>query len=607
MKWSPTPEIVRQSNIYRVMRELGFEQYADFYRWSIAEREKFWETTTKALGIVFRRPYERVLDLTEGVERPRWYAGARMNIADSLFGAPAGQAAIRYAGERDGVLREMSYAGLEALTGDILYSLRKAGLKPGDYVGIDMPMTPMAVAVYIAALRGGFPVVTVADSFSAGEIRKRFAIAPPRLVFTRDYLYRGGKQIPLYEKLIQARAPRCVVVRTGEVDLREGDMFWDDFLEAAGGPQENHEADPMDRITVLFSSGTTSAPKAIPWNHTTAVKSAADGFFHHDIHPGDTVAWPTNLGWMMGPWLIFATLINKGTMALYDGIPTGEGFAGFVQDAGVNMLGVVPALVRAWKNLPAWKWDWSAVKVFSSTGETSHPRDMAWLMQAAGGRPVIEYCGGTEIGGGYVTSTVVQDNYPSTFSTPALGSEFVILDEHFRPADAGEVFLIPPAMGLSVELLNKDHHQTYYAGLPEWEGKTLRRHGDYLVRMENGYFRVMGRTDDSMNLGGIKVGAGQLEEVINRHPNVKESAAVAVAPPEGGPARLVVFAVVYRPQEAEDLQRELQRQIREKLNPLFKIHRLVLRDSLPRTASGKIMRRVLRKEYGEQVQGMNGE
>jgi acetyl-CoA synthetase len=288
-------------------------------------------------------------------------------------------------------------------------------------------------------------------------------------------------------------------------------------------------------------------------------------------------------------------------MALFDGAPTGNGFGRFVQDARVNMLGVIPSIVRAWRRTPGFDWDWSAVKVFSSTGETSHPDDMAWLMQKAGGKPVIEYCGGTEIGGGYVTSTVVQPNYPSTFSTPALGSEFLILDEQFRPTDAGEVFLVPPSMGLSVELLNKDHHQTYYAGLPRVEGKILRRHGDYLVRLPNGYYRVMGRTDDSMNLGGIKVGAGQLEEVINRSDKVKESAAVAVPPPGGGPARLVVFVVPAAETDREALKKELQSAIRRELNPLFKIHDLVLTDALPRTASGKIMRRILRRDYSEKV------
>ncbi len=597
MKWSPSREVVENSNIFKSYRKLGFGTYEEFYRFSITEREKFWDFTVRQLGIVFDKPYQRVLDLSEGIEKPYWFKGARINIVASCFQAPESQTAIKYASERDGAIKKIGYGELLNRVDDILYSLKRQGLRPGDFIGIDMPMTPEAVMVYLAAIKGGMQVITVADSFSPEQIKVRFSIAPPRLVFTQDYLYRGGKKIPLYQKIVDAGAPRAVVVKTGAIKLREGDLYWRDFLQSAPEPQSYHIARPMDDITVLFSSGTTSEPKAIPWNHITAVKSAADGYYHHDIHPGDVVAWPTNLGWMMGPWLIFATFINRATMALFDGLPTGHAFGQFVRDAGITMLGTVPSIVRAWRKTEGFETlDWQQIKCFSSTGETSHPEDMSWLMARAGGKPVIEYCGGTEIGGGYVTSTLVQDNYPSAFSTPALGSEFVILDENFQETDAGEVFLIPPAPGLSVKLLNKDHHQTYYAGLPEYQGKTLRRHGDYLVRMKNGYYRVMGRTDDSMNLGGIKVGAGQIEEVINAFGEVKESAAIAVSPPEGGPAELVIFAVTFHPHQAEELKARFQQALRTKLNPLFKISNVILTDQLPRTASGKIMRRLLRKE-----------
>jgi acetyl-CoA synthetase len=243
------------------------------------------------------------------------------------------------------------------------------------------------------------------------------------------------------------------------------------------------------------------------------------------------------------------------------------------------------------------KYDWSAIKCFSSTGESSNPVEMEYLMKLAGNKPVIEYCGGTEIGGGYVTSTLIQTNIPSTFSTPALGSEFVILDENNRLADKGEVFLIPPAMGLSFQLLNKNHHEVYYQNTPEISGKLLRRHGDYLVKMTNGYYRVMGRTDDSMNLGGIKVSSLQIEELVNSHVAVMESAAIAVNPENGGPSLLVLYIVPNGFIDKELIQHELQKLIKQKLNPLFKIHDIVITEKLPRTASNKIMRRVLRNEY----------
>ena len=359
--------------------------------------------------------------------------------------------------------------------------------------------------------------------------------------------------------------------------------------------------EPDDFTTILFSSGTTGAPKAIPWDQTTPIKSAIDAHLHHDIHPGDVLCWPTNMGWMMGPWLVYAALMNKAALALFYGAPTSREFGQFVQDAGVTMLGLVPSLVSAWRSTGCLDGlDWSGIRAFSSTGECSNPQDMLFLMSRAGYKPVIEYCGGTEIGGGYITGTVVQPAAPATFSTPALGTDLVILDEQGQPADRGELFLIPPSMGLSRQLLNGDHHAVYYAGTPAGpQGQLLRRHGDQMQRFANGYYRAHGRVDDTMNLGGIKVSSLQIEEVAGQVAGVRETAAIAVSPPAGGPSMLVLYAVPSGEAElnAADLRSAMQQAIRTKLNPLFKVHDVVLTPALPRTASNKVMRRSLRAEY----------
>ena len=333
-------------------------------------------------------------------------------------------------------------------------------------------------------------------------------------------------------------------------------------------------------------------PKAIPWTHTTPLKCAMDAHFHHNLQPGDVVAWPTSLGWMMGPWLIFAALWNRATIALYDGAPTEAGFGQFVQATRVTLLGTVPSLVKTWRSSGVMDpFDWSAIKAFSSTGECSNADDMAWLMARGGHKPIIEYCGGTEIGGGYITGTLVQPARPATFSTPALGLDFVILDDEGREADFGEAFLIPPSIGLSTELLNADHYQVYEADVPR---AGLRRHGDQLERLPDGYYRAHGRQDDTMKLGGIKVSSVEIERVLQTLPGVVETAAIAVPPPGGGPHQLVIYAVA---SPRLDWPAAMQAAIKEQLNPLFKIHDVVLTAHLPRTASNKVMRRVLRDQY----------
>jgi len=595
--WYPEDDVLRSSNIYQMMLKNNFDTYQDFWRWSATEKESFWEQTIENLHIQFQKKYSSILDVSEGVEQARWLKDSQLNIVDSCFQNTDESIALVYQTE-EGKPKEVSQIALEKYVNRIANSIAALGLIQGDFIAIDMPMTLEAVAIYLAGIKAGYPVVTIADSFSANEIAVRLKITKPKLVFTQDFIKRAGKALPLYEKIVKANAPRTIVIQEGKeaTPLRTGDLYFSEIL-SVNDHFSSVIQDPDETITVLFSSGTTGEPKAIPWTHSTPIKCASDGYYHHNIQQEDVVCWPTNLGWMMGPWLIFASLINKATLALYYGVPMGAGFGAFVENTKVNMLGIVPSIVRQWKNTGSMDlYDWSAINCFSSTGEASNPEEMLYLMQLADNKPVIEYCGGTEIGGGYVTSTVVQPNIPSTFSTQALGGEFILLDENNHPSEKGEMFLIPPIMGLSNSLLNRDHSEVYYKGNPSYQGKTLRKHGDELIQLKNGYYKAQGRADDAMNLGGIKVSSIQIEEVLNQLEFVKESAAIAVSPADGGPSQLFVYIVALASELSdEDKLKRAKIMIRERLNPLFKVEKLIEIEQLPRTASGKVMRRKLRE------------
>lgn len=596
--WKPSDKIIKQSNIYQNMHDLGFTNYADFWQWSVTNKEAFWKKTIEKLGIPFHKSAEKIVDLSNGVTQAQWLFGAKMNIAAACFQHNPEATAICYQKEGEDI-QNLSYKNLEKLVNRIANAIQKQGLQPGDVIAIDMPMTVEAVAIYLAGLKSGTPVATIADSFSPKEIAVRLQITKPKLIFTQDVQLRAGKTLPLYEKVMQADAPKTVVIPVADnkIPLRAKDIYWKDFL-VNNDVFQTVSCNPDDTTTILFSSGTTGAPKAIPWTHTTAIKSASDGYYHHDIHRNDVVGWPTNLGWMMGPWLVYASLINKATIALYYGAPIGKEFGEFVQNAKVTMLGLVPSIVKHWKNTKCMEsLDWNSIRCFSSTGEVSNPTDYAYLMSLGNHKPIIEYCGGTEIGGGYVASTVVQENIPSTFSTQTLGGEFVLLDENNMESDKGEVFIIPPIMGLSNSLINRDHNEVYYKDTPTYKKQILRRHGDQMQRMENGYYKATGRTDDAMNLGGIKVSGLQIEAAINNLDFVKESAAIAVPPKEGGPDRLIIFYVENQNVTETVALNEIRQLIKYQINPLFKVAEVVCIPQLPRTASGKVMRRHLRDQY----------
>jgi acetyl-CoA synthetase len=593
--WEPDDLTIERANITHAMRRLGFSDFTSFHRWSTEEPDAFWQFVIDELGIVFTDAPSAVRASNDPAD-PQWLPGAMFNIVTSCLSHDPDATAIVMGGPSG--IETVTFADLESRVAGFAAGFVTAGFAVGDAIAIVMPMNIEAVVAYLGTIAAGGVVVSIADSFAPHEIATRLEITSPVAIVTQTRSVRAGRVLPMYDKCAEASQTPCIVVDGGgDSRLRSEDISWDDFVV------DGSVLNPVPMVAnayanILFSSGTTGEPKAIPWTHTTPVKAAMDGRFHQDIHSGDVVAWPTNLGWMMGPWLIYASLLNGAAMALYDDAPTARGFVEFVADAGVTMLGIVPSIVASWRaNDALLPGDWQTVRVISSTGEASNSDDYRWLIQVAGQVPVIEYCGGTEIGGGYVTGTVLDVCVPSLFSTHALGIDLVLVEDGV-PGDSGEVFLVPPSIGMSTELLNRDHHEVYYDGVPD-VGRILRRHGDHMERTTHGYYRALGRVDDTMNLGGIKVSSADLEWAIGDIAGVSECAAVSVPQAGGGPEQLVVYVVASPGAvlDMDELRGVMQRHIREKLNPLFKVHDVIPIPELPRTASNKVMRRSLRSAY----------
>ncbi|XP_019257556.1 PREDICTED: probable acyl-activating enzyme 18, peroxisomal isoform X3 [Nicotiana attenuata] len=490
----------------------------------------------------------------------------------------------------------------------------------GDAIAIDMPMTATAVIIYLAIVLAGFVVVSIADSFAAQEIAVRLRVSNAKAVFTQDSIVRGDRRFPLYSRVVEAAPVKAIVVPAiGEdvqVQLRNQDLSWNDFLASVNHlPRPNsyfpvHQS--IDSVTnILFSSGTTGDPKAIPWTHLSPIRCGAESWANLDVRAGDVSCWPTNLGWVMGPILIYSCFLTGATLALYHGSPLDHGFGKFVQDAGVTILGTVPSLVKTWKSTGCMKGlDWTRIRMFASTGEASNVDDDLWLSSRVDYKPVIECCGGTELSSSYIMGNLLQPQAFGTFSSASMSTGFVILDEDGRPypddqACVGEVGLFPTYMGATDRLLNADHEKVYFRGMPMHKDMQLRRHGDILKRTVGGYLVVQGRADDTMNLGGIKTSSIEIERVCDRADvSVLETAAVSAAPPNGGPEQLAIFVVLTEgiTISADTLKKRFSRAIQSNLNPLFKVSSVKIVPMFPRTASNKLLRRVLRDQWKQDLQ-----
>lgn len=642
--WSPDPEAAMLTNVGQLLERRGKEflgstykdpisSFSHFQEFSVSNPEVYWKTILDELSVSFSVPPQCILSENTSRESSlanpggQWLPGAYVNPAKTCLTLNCKRTlddvVIRWRDEGNDDM-PVSSLTLEELRSEVwlvAYAINALGLDRGSAIAIDMPMNVESVIIYLAIVLAGHVVVSIADSFAPLEISTRLKISEAKAIFTQDLIIRGDKSIPLYSRVVYAQAPMAIVIPTKgcsfSINLRDGDISWHDFLEKATDLRGDEFAaveQPVEAFTnILFSSGTTGEPKAIPWTHVTPFKAAADAWCHMDIRKGDIVAWPTNLGWMMGPWLVYASLLNGASIALYNGSPLVSGFAKFVQDARVTMLGVIPSIVRIWKSANSTLgYDWSAIRCFASTGEASSVDEYLWLMGRAQYKPIIEYCGGTEIGGGFVSGSLLQPQSLAAFSTPAMGCSLFVLgdDGHPIPQNVpgmGELALGPLMFGASSTLLNADHYNVYFKGMPLWNGKILRRHGDVFERTSRGYYHAHGRADDTMNLGGIKVSSVEIERICNAvDSNVLETAAIGVPPPQGGPEQLVI-AVVFKDSDdstvdLDKLRISFNSAVQKKLNPLFRVSHVVPCSSLPRTATNKVMRRVLRQQLSQQDQ-----
>ncbi|XP_026403017.1 probable acyl-activating enzyme 17, peroxisomal isoform X2 [Papaver somniferum] len=651
--WIPDLQGAISTNVGKILERRGREflgskyknpisNFSDFHEFSVSKPEVYWQMVLDEMNISFSVPpicIFREHPTEEGrLSYPggQWLPGAFFNSAENCL-ALNGKRCLdniaviwRDEGDDNLPLHQMTLKELQeevCLVANALYTL---GLDKGSAIAIDMPMNVTAVIIYLAIVLAGFVVVSIADSFAAREISTRLTSSNAKAIFTQDFIIRGGKSLPLYSRVVDAESPLAIVVPSRgcsiSVELRDDDLAWPTFVERAKYSKSGNigftaVGQPIEAFSnILFSSGTTGEPKAIPWTHATPLKAAADAWCHMDVRKGDVVVWPTNLGWMMGPWLVYASLLNGASIALYNGSPLGSGFCKFVQDAKVTMLGVVPSVVRAWKNSNCtYGFDWSAIRCFSSTGEASNADEYLWLMGRAQYKPVIEYCGGTEIGGGFVSGSLLQPQSLAAFSTPAMGCTLYILAEDGNPINyrsavdilsepqphnapgIGELALDPRMLGASNTLLNAQHHDVYFKGMPIVNGKVLRKHGDEFERTFAGYYKAHGRADDTMNLGGIKISSIEIERICNSvDDTILETAAIGVPTFGGGPERLVIIAVFKDIKNAapnlNQLRTVFNSSLQQKLNPLFKVSYVMPMAALPRTASNKVMRRVLRQQ-----------
>jgi acetyl-CoA synthetase len=622
--WRPTAETVTPSHLQHFMEQHGLESFEALHSRSTRDIAWFTDAILNYLDIRFARPYERVVDLSRGPAWPDWCVGGELNITTNCldkYQPDADQAqrpAILWEGEA-GETRRLSYAELFREVNRCANYLGKLGLRRGDVVGLYMPMTPEIVVALLAIGRIGAIALPLFSGYGAGAVAARLNDAGARALFTADGARRRGRVVPLKPVADEAAwevpslAHQIVLRHTGNpVVMQAGrDTWWHNGIPVQSAVAEPEPTSAEDKLLILYTSGTTGRPKGAVHTHCGfPVKAAQDMAFGTDVRAGDRMYWVTDMGWMMGPWLVFGTLLLGATMFIYDGAPDhgtqGQGadpgrLWAMVERHGLTHLGLSPTLVRALipaGEEPVRRHSLRSLRFFASTGEPWNPAPWQWLFQVVGqGRvPIINYSGGTEIGGGILMSNPLLPIKPCAFSAPCPGIAADVVGDNGQPirGAVGELVIRAPWIGMTRGFWRdpERYEETYWSRFPG-----IWIHGDYAAIDADGMWYILGRSDDTIKVAGKRLGPAEVESVLVDHPAVVEAAAIGV--PDALKGSAVICFCVLRPgaPASPALRAELLGKVAAALGKPLTPRDLLFVGDLPKTRNAKVMRRLIRAAY----------
>ena len=589
------------------------DDYPALVERSIADPEWFWAAVVEYLGLPFNPTWETVLDTSRGEPWATWFVGAGFNLAVACVDRWAEQRpeAVAIRSQREGgEITELSYGALLEHVESAAGALRSLGVERGDAVAVYLPMSPEAVISLLAVARLGAIFIPVFSGYGAEAVAARLEDPRPRVLICANGFRRRGRTIDMKEIADQAvsvagEVPHLLVVDytdRARTPMTEGrDIWWHEALDDAV-PTGAAATGSEDPVIIAYTSGTTGRPKGAVHVHAgLTVKIAAEGAFQLEVHPGDVLMWVTDMGWIMGPWMVVAGLANGAAIATYDGAPDHPGPDRVWQvaaDLGVTHLGLSPTLVRALQPhgaSQADRHDLGALRVFGSTGEPWNPEPWWWLFREVGKEriPIVNISGGTEIGACILSVNMLQGIKPTSLGGPSLGVPAEVYDQSGEPVrgEVGELVIRGPWPGMTRGFWAEPQRyiETYWS---RFEGVWV--HGDWASVDEDGFWYLHGRSDDTLNIAGKRVGPAEIESAAVALREVVMAAAVGIPDEVKGEA-IALFVVPAPGVEPDDrLSGQVREAVGATLGKAFAPSAVRWVSDLPRTRSQKIMRRVVK-------------
>ncbi|MFT3819258.1 MAG: AMP-binding protein [Rubrivivax sp.] len=623
MVWRPGPEHLARSRLAAAMRRWGFETLDELHAASIERPDWFWPAAVEDLQIPLVGQPRSVKDEARGRAFPQWFSGTSLNVVWSCVDRHAAdpvqsrRAAVIYEGDA-GQQRRLTFAELKTEVDRCAANLRRLGVGKGDRVALFLPPLPEAAVAFFGCAKLGVILVPAFTGYGSESLATRLQASEARVLITTEGTTRRGKPVPMKAiadgAVALSPSVRHLLVVPSDVHssplVAGRDHWWQQVPPQAGEPPDDEPAPPLaanDPLAILYTSGTTGAPKGIVHSHLGfLLKAAVDFGYAFDVQHDDVIAWIADMGWMLGPLLMLGGLHFGATLVLTEGVPDHpqpDRLWRIAERNGVTLQGISPTAARglcARADGRPPDADLSRLRAFASTGEAWDEPTWRWLFERVGGSrlPILNYSGGTEIGGGMLSSYTIAPQTPASFAGPLPGMRVDVFGADGQPtAGIGELVVLNTWPGMTHGFWRDDARYlgTYWNRWPEvWV------HGDLASRDAGGHWHIHGRSDDTLKVGGRRMGPAEIESALIAQPGVAEAAVIGV-PDELKGQRIVAF-VVPRPGAPALDEAALSGAAAAALGKSVAPSRVHVVAGLPKTRNGKIMRRAIRARYvGEPV------
>ena len=609
--WTPSQASIDAANMTRFIaqvnqrHDLSINDYHALYQWSIDQKETFWSELWDFCEVIGDKG-ERILIDGEDIEKAQWFPDATLNFAENLLRTKNDEIAIYFRAE-DQAEYSLTYRELYDQVASVADWLKSNGLKPGDRVAAYLPNMPETVIAMLAATSLGAVWTSTSPDFGEDSVIDRFSQTEPRFLFTVDGYFYNGKRHDIGNKIKSICAQLPSVEQVIQINLagfgnQVGAVDWNDIIARPVAPIEFVACNFNDPLYVLYSSGTTGKPKCITHKvGGTLIQHLKEQMLHCDIHPGDRVFYFTTLGWMMWNWLVSA-LASKAALVLYDGspfYPDGEVLWRYAEDIDLTIFGTSAKYIDAMKKAglrPQGKFDLSALRTIASTGSVLAPESFDYVYQSIKQDVCLaSVSGGTDIASCFVISCPLLPVYRGEIQCRGLGMAVEVYDDDGNPVtnEKGELVCTQTFPSQPVyfwaDASGEKYHNAYFARFDN-----VWHHGDYVMLTDHNGIIVYGRSDATLNPGGVRIGTAEIYRHVEQLDEVVES--IVIGQQWEDDVRVVLFVVLQPGVNLDDaLQDRIRRTVREKCTPRHVPSKIVQVSEIPRTKSGKIVELAVRE------------